>query len=934
MRRSMILSQMMSGTRRDSLVPEGYLTTRRDSGALPEHFLSVRRDSYALPENFLGTRRESLIPTRRDSYIPPEIFLGRRVSLFPTESGGRRFSMASNQASKKAESVAQSSEAPSAAGSYSSFRDVVKDRILEDKDKDVNLLGEPRVIFETASGKAGIDLEAKETLAEMRVGEDAPILERDLIIATALVRDAMESYHSDFEMTEKAVRTYMVYHHWVLKFMLYVFILTHHLLTLFERPAVGNWELPLWGTLMIESCCLAFYIFRLVQASSFSRVEVFWRDPKNIVVMTVVGATIIDMIIFVSMSATGFDHMALRCTRPLRPLLMVNFAENKQVRRAVRNIRNTLKEIIYALILLFMSIALFALLALKLFQRRDLHYPDGRPYFRDYFDIYFSLYVLITTANHPDVMMPAYNANSLFAIFFVIYVLICLYIFMNIILAVIYFNYRENLKIEVQNMVAIKRDNLSRAFDLLKVRQGDNFVITYNRFVALINRIPPKRSETTNKVLWFVLDQNGDNKVDLPDFMHLADLLNVHIVEMEESLNMFQRCIPAVYNSRASKIVRNITAHIFFRYLFDLLILVNAIVIGLDIHEAEWFFLTVFTLEILLKIYTFGFVRFIKQAWNVFDVIVIGSALIGAIYEEIIGDSAINKRATLDVLLVLRVLRLVKLIRNFKKFRGIINTITNLGPSILTFGGVLFAVYYVYAVIGMELFRQKVTFYGGFNETVPYCGNPKLKYSAFYAAGYCKNNFNNIFSSFVVLFELMVVNQWHILTEGFVHVTSKAARFYFLMFHLSCVVIVLNIFTAFVLEAFIMEYTIDKTRLESAVETKIRDMGLKFGKKPRKKEAEGEAETTIPNDINEFNVDSDHNTLEESGEHGNTDRNSTLPDMSATVDSRFSIRKKRRVEDILVMMFEDELEELEIMALAAANVSCTCPCTCGKKQVA
>ncbi|KAL3205344.1 hypothetical protein MRX96_011240 [Rhipicephalus microplus] len=43
---------------------------------------------------------------------------------------------------------------------------------------------------------------------------------------------------------------------------------------------------------------------------------------------------------------------------------------------------------------------------------------------------------------------------------------------------------------------------------------------------------------------------------------------------------------------------------------------------------------------------------------------------------------------------------------------------------------------------------------------------------------------------------------------------------------------------------------------------------------------------------------------------------------------------ERRVEDILVMMFEDELEELEIMAMAAANVSCTCPCTCGKKQAA
>jgi hypothetical protein len=33
---------------------------------------------------------------------------------------------------------------------------------------------------------------------------------------------------------------------------------------------------------------------------------------------------------------------------------------------------------------------------------------------------------------------------------------------------------------------------------------------------------------------------------------------------------------------------------------------------------------------------------------------------------------------------------------------------------------------------------------------------------------YCANNFNNLGRAFVVLFDLLVVNQWHVLTEGFV----------------------------------------------------------------------------------------------------------------------------------------------------------------------
>jgi hypothetical protein len=103
---------------------------------------------------------------------------------------------------------------------------------------------------------------------------------------------------------------------------------------------------------------------------------------------------------------------------------------------------------------------------------------------------------------------------------------------------------------------------------------------------------------------------------------------------------------------------------------------------------------------------------------------------------------------------------------------------------------------------------------------------------------YCNNNFNDIFHAMVLLFELMVVNQWHdilciydqtnfrfvsclrvllkwfelpiyelhsfktcfvsilndisLLAEGFVIVTNMAARLCFITFHLTCVIITLK----------------------------------------------------------------------------------------------------------------------------------------------
>ena len=61
--------------------------------------------------------------------------------------------------------------------------------------------------------------------------------------------------------------------------------------------------------------------------------------------------------------------------------------------------------------------------------------------------------------------------------------------------------------------------------------------------------------------------------------------------------------------------------------------------------------------EIILKIYAFGFVQFISKLWNIFDFLVIGSAFIISIVEEC-KDEPFDSETTLDTLLVLRVLRI------------------------------------------------------------------------------------------------------------------------------------------------------------------------------------------------------------------------------------------------------------------------------------
>ena len=51
--------------------------------------------------------------------------------------------------------------------------------------------------------------------------------------------------------------------------------------------------------------------------------------------------------------------------------------------------------------------------------------------------------VLMTTSNYPDVMLPAYQINRKDCLFFLIYLVIGLFLLMNLLLAIFYSNFKE-----------------------------------------------------------------------------------------------------------------------------------------------------------------------------------------------------------------------------------------------------------------------------------------------------------------------------------------------------------------------------------------------------------------------------------------------------------------------------------------------------------
>ena len=90
--------------------------------------------------------------------------------------------------------------------------------------------------------------------------------------------------------------------------------------------------------------------------------------------------------------------------------------------------------------------------------------------------------------------------------------------------------------------------------------------------------------------------------------------------------------------------------HVLFRYLFDLIIFLNAICLAFDFSDGEWWFLALFMLEIILKLYSFGARAFFRKLWNIFDVVNVGSAFIVSIL-ELAFDGLKDSVISLDLLL-------------------------------------------------------------------------------------------------------------------------------------------------------------------------------------------------------------------------------------------------------------------------------------------
>lgn len=135
------------------------------------------------------------------------------------------------------------------------------------------------------------------------------------------------------------------------------------------------------------------------------------------------------------------------------------------------------------------------------------------------------------------------------------------------------------------------------------------------------------------------------------------------------------------------------------------LIIVNAAILGLETSAAvtgvagPWLnainraIVAVFVVEITIKMIAFG-PRFFRSGWNLFDFFVVGIALVPA-------------TGPLEILRALRILRVLRILTQVQHLRNVVESLLRALPGIGWTSLLLGLVFYVFAVIGTELFGEE-----------------------------------------------------------------------------------------------------------------------------------------------------------------------------------------------------------------------------------
>ncbi|XP_040465045.1 two pore calcium channel protein 2 [Falco naumanni] len=661
--------------------------------------------------------------------------------------------------------------------------------------------------------------------------------DNDLYInqAVVFIEDAIQYRSINHRVDSKSLWLYRWYYSRTCQWILSLTITVILALAFIEKPSSltitsdVRYRLPAWNppcglTESIELICFLVFVVDVSVKSYLIGWEEFWKNKWLMAYILTLIVSLADWIVSLSFFCTE----DVRIRRILRPFFLLQ--NSSMMKKTLKSINSTLPEMASVVLLLAVHLSLFTMFAMLLFARTKDGQQDKEwvVYFRNLPDSLTTLLVLLTTANNPDVMIPAYSKNRAYSIFFILFTVLGNLFLMNLLTAIIYNQFRGYLLKSVQSSLFRRRLGIRAAFEVLsslKETPGNaqQSCVSVGALLQVLQKV--EMDSRCQQAIMRSLKTCSCDQLSAAQFQKLFEELDKDAIK--------QHPPSPEYQSHFMQKMQFAFGHPYFGYLGNVVALANIVsicvvlVMDADKQPSErddfflgainCFFILCYLLEMMLKILAMGLKRYLSYPSNRFDglltvILLVLEIATFAVYgfphpgwrPEFMGLLSLWDMVRLVNMLI--VFRFLRIIPNMKFMALVVTTLLDLVKNLRAFAGILVVVFYAFAITGIMLFKGAVVPLGNMSAVNTTYNNGTLQCGTYEQLEYWPNNFDDFAAAVVTLWDVMVVNNWQVFLEAFSRYSSPWAKIYFVAWWLISSVIWVNLFVALLLENFIHKW--------------------------------------------------------------------------------------------------------------------------------
>ncbi|XP_074644176.1 muscle calcium channel subunit alpha-1-like [Tubulanus polymorphus] len=433
----------------------------------------------------------------------------------------------------------------------------------------------------------------------------------------------------------------------------------------------------------------------------------------------VVICSIIEAVLMYTNVMPPLGVSVLRCARLLRVFKATRYWSS--LRNLVASLLNSMKSIASLLLLLFLFIVIFALLGMQLFGGKfNFEIPEGKP--RSNFDTFWqsllTVFQILTGEDWNEVM---YHGIKAYGGVRKIGVMICLYF-------VILFICGNYILLNV--FLAIAVDNLADAESLTEMENEKEEEKERNRSIRRSQSPQVKQNDLNDKTHVEFSDENkkaGDETendeedeeeetrtVSTATGARPRRMSELHIADKVHPIPKFTSFFVFSHTNKFRVFCHTLCNHSYFGNVVLACILVSSVMLAAEdplnadsernkiLNYFDYFFTSVFTIEITLKAIAYGLVlhkgSFCRSLFNLLDLVVVSVSLV----------SFGLPNGAISVVKILRVLRVLRPLRAINRAKGLKHVVQCVIVAIKTIGNIMLVtclLEFMFAVIGVQLFK-------------------------------------------------------------------------------------------------------------------------------------------------------------------------------------------------------------------------------------